>query len=978
MKRLTGTFILLGAFFLSCNGEMIEKGLISAQDPRVPEINVKQGATDIPDGATYSLDLANGVKVNETSESILFTIENTGTADLVLGDITAGGENADDFAVSDQPASLILLPGTNSTFSVTFSPQSADPKSAEIVIPTNDFDEAEYSFTITGQSLPFADFSARIRYGYAPLTVTFENRTDGDVDSYLWNFGDGTTSTESSPSHTYTDTGTYTVELQVTGPGGFGYRYVDNYVKVYRSQEHVVDNYFLYSYALIPVDINDDAHIDIIATSNTDEYEEIAWWKNDGTGNFSKYIVENSWVGAMAITAAKINNDDFMDIIATASGGEHLAWWENNGDGTSWTKTVLDTTITSPESVIISNIDNTDGLDIIVAGAGTNEIVWFKNDGSGTGTFSSKNIIASSFTSANSVYAADIDDDGDIDIVASARGLDTITWFENDDITIPGSGNGTSWIPHEIDTAISWPYSVTVADIDKDNDLDIIAGASDGSDINSIHEITWFENDGSPTDDPSTDNWTSHVLVTNFPGSESDMNVYDIDGDGDIDIYACSNTDGTIAWWENPVTGINTSWTEHYIASSFYSSQSIQAADFNSDGAIDFAAAANNPSNKIYWWDMNLAGWEKQIVNDNFTNASSVYSSDLDDDGDYDLIAASPDKNEIAWWENDGLGKIVYKHTISDNFMDAQAIYSCDIDNDNDMDIVSAGGDNSDGEFALWINNGDLTFTKVSLATNLKGGNTVYAADIDGDNDLDIIGAAFFEHNLYWWRNNGNGNFGTTNIINTTSFSNPSSIFAVDIDGDENIDIICAAYIGNEVAWWENDGSEMLSQDDWTKHTVGGFTGPTSIYSIDIDGNGHNDIIVSRDGQGTAGEISLWLNNGNSENMFVGMDNPNSIDSDIAPATGVTSADINGDGIQDIIASAKGMTFPTSQNGIISWYKGDGTGSFGQRQTISLFNGASSVHTVDIDNDGDIDICGTSSSENEIAIWSNNLRDYGP
>jgi PKD repeat protein len=59
---------------------------------------------------------------------------------------------------------------------------------------------------------PVADFSS-IKNG---LTVTFADLSSGSPTTWLWNFGDGTTSTLPNPTHTYTAVGTYTVELTVS------------------------------------------------------------------------------------------------------------------------------------------------------------------------------------------------------------------------------------------------------------------------------------------------------------------------------------------------------------------------------------------------------------------------------------------------------------------------------------------------------------------------------------------------------------------------------------------------------------------------------------------------------------------------------------------------------------------------------------------------------------------------------------------
>jgi PKD repeat protein len=51
--------------------------------------------------------------------------------------------------------------------------------------------------------------------------VSFTNLSSGTLPfSYLWDFGDGSTSTERSPTHIYASHGRYTVHLEVTGPCG--------------------------------------------------------------------------------------------------------------------------------------------------------------------------------------------------------------------------------------------------------------------------------------------------------------------------------------------------------------------------------------------------------------------------------------------------------------------------------------------------------------------------------------------------------------------------------------------------------------------------------------------------------------------------------------------------------------------------------------------------------------------------------------
>ncbi|MCU0463564.1 MAG: PKD domain-containing protein [Anaerolineae bacterium] len=64
---------------------------------------------------------------------------------------------------------------------------------------------------------PEAAFVPNVTSGNAPLTVTFDNQTTGDVTGYLWEFADGTTSTDAEPTHTFTEPGTYIVRLTARG-----------------------------------------------------------------------------------------------------------------------------------------------------------------------------------------------------------------------------------------------------------------------------------------------------------------------------------------------------------------------------------------------------------------------------------------------------------------------------------------------------------------------------------------------------------------------------------------------------------------------------------------------------------------------------------------------------------------------------------------------------------------------------------------
>ena len=170
-------------------------------------------------------------------------------------------------------------------------------------------------------------------------------------------------------------------------------------------------------------------------------------------------------------------------------------------------------------------------------------------------------------------------------------------------------------------------------------------------------------------------------------------------------------------------------------------------------------------------------------------------------DEDVDILGSSTWGDEIAWWENNGNQEFT-KHSIDNNFNGAKSVHATDIDGDNDIDVIAAAYYN---EIAWWENNGDQEFTKHSIDTSFDGALDVYAIDIDYDKDIDIVATAKCANEVAWFENNGHEEF-TKNIIDN-SFDNAYDVIATDIDKDGDIDIAAASSDGDEIAWWENNQS---------------------------------------------------------------------------------------------------------------------------------------------------------------------------
>ncbi|MDP6144009.1 MAG: VCBS repeat-containing protein, partial [Candidatus Marinimicrobia bacterium] len=236
-----------------------------------------------------------------------------------------------------------------------------------------------------------------------------------------------------------------------------------------------------------------------------------------------------------------------------------------------------------------------------------------------------------------------------------------------------------------------------------------------------------------------------------------------MDNDGDLDIVSASVIDDAIAWYEND-----------------------GAAD-PSFTAADIATSADA--------------------------AHSVFAADMDNDGDLDIVSASADDNTIAWYENNGAADPSFTAAdIATSAEGAASVFVADMDNDGDLDIVSASY--TDDAIA-WYENASITpslpsFTERTIEGNFDGAQEVYAVDMDGDGDMDVVGAAFTEHDIAWFENNGSQSFTERTIED--SFLGARSVYAVDMDGDGDMDVVGAAYSDDDIAWFENNGSQSFTE----------------------------------------------------------------------------------------------------------------------------------------------------------------------
>ena len=155
------------------------------------------------------------------------------------------------------------------------------------------------------------------------------------------------------------------------------------------------------------------------------------------------------------------------------------------------------------------------------------------------------------------------------------------------------------------------------------------------------------------------------------------------------------------------------------------------------------------------------------------------------------------------------------------------------------------------GDFSTGINvavktERNITFSKHVIDTTLDYVFGVFACDIDYDGDCDILGAAQESDEIVLYLNDGGVSINWTRIVIDDDFEGATNIFAADIDGDLDIDVVGSASYANEIAWWRNDGADSTL---WNKHIIRtDFDFAHEVYCHDLDSDGDIDILGASSG----------------------------------------------------------------------------------------------------------------------------------
>ncbi len=221
------------------------------------------------------------------------------------------------------------------------------------------------------------------------------------------------------------------------------------------------------------VDLDKDGDLDIVVAYYGSD--EVIWYKNMGGYKFQTVVITHNTNGIECVKVCDLDKDGDLDLVTASWEDNKVSWFENTG-GNNYVERVISTDVDYASSAFCEDMDLDGDIDILATAFNGDKLYWFENDGKQTFY---RHLISNQVDGARTVIAANLDNQGKPEVVcASWWGCD-VKWFNNF-----GGAFSSSVVKNKLMRA----GALQVADMDKDGDLDIVtASASD-------NKIAWYEN----------------------------------------------------------------------------------------------------------------------------------------------------------------------------------------------------------------------------------------------------------------------------------------------------------------------------------------------------------------------------------------------------------------------------------------------------------------------------------------------------
>jgi hypothetical protein len=560
-------------------------------------------------------------------------------------------------------------------------------------------------------------------------------------------------------------------------------------------QRVVLEDVTLGSEGMASGDIDGDGHVDLVLQG--------VWLRNPGNSaaqtptEWTEYPIGTANADFKALVV-DLDQDGQMDVLFSSSENQaDVDWWTpESGDPTgAWIKRTIVPSLEKAHTLQAADMDLDGDVDVVIGQMHTSSeqeiMIMFNVDGQAT-TWRKQTV---DIGGLHNGVVADIGNDGDYDIYgANWTGNPPVRLWEN---RLDGGGLMGNWAYFQITDDHTQTFGLGFGDIDGDGQQDIVSGRH------------WYRNPGSDL----TGAWAQ----SNFPDDVHAFSTLDVDGDAKIDLLAQKDEGDIGLYWLEAVDEVGTTWTTIKVgaverASHGLGAQGYRTAVFNngaqkvvlitSGNGIYYFVVPNNPE---------IGNWPRVHVNSNPSDEGFAVG-DINDDGALDIAATTGDSKRVEWYQNPGNGTGEWQPIHVGNF--DEAVYPdrtelADLNGDGLLDIIvtEENGEDADAQTIWWEQPADSyspNWSRHPLVTQATT-NSLDVADMDGDGDMDVVLAEHRgEKKLSIWINDGQGNFSEQPV--GAGVESHLGGRTVDLDADGDLDIVSIAWDEPQyVHVWRND-----------------------------------------------------------------------------------------------------------------------------------------------------------------------------